>query len=77
MKFHVKGTIRPPRGTPGANGAYTVDLEIEAPQRIGRLAALAGYVIASRVGDDVPGDVREWFAVALERAMRDAGRAEE
>ena len=27
----VKGSIQPPRGTPGANGAYIVDLEVSVP----------------------------------------------
>ncbi len=67
MKFKVKGTVETFEGPLG------VDLEIEAPQRVARLITLAGYVIATRVGDDVPGDVREYFAVALERAMRDEG----
>ena len=30
-KIRVKGTIVPPRGTPGANGAYLVDLDVEVP----------------------------------------------
>lgn len=75
MKFHVKGTIRPPRGTPGANGTYTVDLEIETPQRVARLVTLAGHVLGN--AGNVPHDVRHYFEVALERAMRDAGRTEE
>ncbi len=29
MKAKVTGSIIPPRGTPGANGAYLVDLELE------------------------------------------------
>lgn len=29
MKYRVKGTIVPPRGTPGANGAYVVDLDVD------------------------------------------------
>ena len=29
MKYRVKGTVVPPRGTPGANGAYMVDLDVE------------------------------------------------
>jgi hypothetical protein len=31
MKATVKGSIQPPRGTPGANGAFIVDLEVEIP----------------------------------------------
>ncbi len=27
----VKGTIQPPRGTPGANSAFVVDLEVKIP----------------------------------------------
>ena len=71
MKFHVKGSIRPPRGTPGANGAYSVDLEIETPKRVARLVTMVGYVMARRSRLEIPGDVAEWFAVALERAMRE------
>ncbi len=29
MKATIRGTVRPPRGTPGANGVYTVDLVVE------------------------------------------------
>ncbi|MCK5712977.1 MAG: hypothetical protein KAI25_09685 [Hyphomicrobiaceae bacterium] len=31
VKIRLKGTIQPPRGTPGANGAFLVDLEMEIP----------------------------------------------
>ena len=31
VRVTVKGTIVPPRGTPGANGAYVVDLEVDVP----------------------------------------------
>jgi len=31
MKINIKGSITPPRGTPGANGAYLVDLDVELP----------------------------------------------
>lgn len=31
MKARIHGTIVPPRGTPGANGAYMVDLVVEIP----------------------------------------------
>ncbi len=31
MKLKVTGSIQPPRGTPGANSAYIVDLEIDVP----------------------------------------------
>ena len=67
MKFKVKGTVET------FDGPLGIDLEIETPKRVARLITLAGYVIASRVGDDIPGNVREYFAVALERAMRDEG----
>ncbi len=34
MKFTIRGTVQPPRGTPGANGAYVVDLTIEIPDSV-------------------------------------------
>lgn len=69
MKFKIHGTIVPPRGTPGANGAYMVDLEIECPQRLGRLIAAAGATLAEN--QNMPGDVREYFELLLERSMVD------
>ena len=65
MKFKIKGTIETFEGPLG------IDLEIETPQRVARLITLAGHVLGNAA--NVPGDVREYFAVALERAMRDAG----
>ena len=34
MKINVKGSITPPRGTPGANGAYLVDIDVELPEEL-------------------------------------------
>lgn len=69
MKFSVKGTVKPPRGTPGANGTFAVDLQVDVPERIARLVELAGAVIA---GQKVPDSVRQSFALAIER--RDEGK---
>ncbi len=69
MKFKIHGKIVPPRGTPGANYPYVVDLEIECPQRLGRLIAVAGAKLAE--DQNMPGDVREYFELLLERSMAD------
>ena len=34
MKIKITGAITPPRGTPGANSAYLVDLEMEIPEAL-------------------------------------------
>ena len=50
MKATVKGSIQPPRGTPGANGAYIVDLEIEIPDHYKEASARLDRVLGS-LGD--------------------------
>lgn len=45
MIITVKGAITPPRGTPGANSAYMVDLEINVPDQAPTVTAPSGAVI--------------------------------
>lgn len=54
MKYRVKGTIVPPRGTPGANGAYMVDLEVDGEEVAAKLTATLGDPVAlgARVRSD-------------------------
>lgn len=75
MKLTIKGTIQPPRGTPGANGAYTVDLDVEIPERIARLIEVAGVVISD--AGEIPESVRQAFALSLERSTGDGHRTRE
>ncbi len=65
MKFTIKGSIRPPRGTPGANGAYLVDLDLEVPERLARMIEAVGAMSA---GVELPGELREFWALTVERA---------
>ena len=65
MKFHIKGSIRPPRGTPGANGAYLVDLDLEIPNRLARMIEAVG---ATSAGIELPGELREFWAITIARA---------
>lgn len=67
MKFTVKGTIKPPRGTPGANGVYAVDLELECPQRLARLVALAGLAMAQN--SSIAREVRDYWNLLLQKVM--------
>lgn len=59
MKYRVKGTIVPPRGTPGANGAYMVDLEVDGEGAPRTIAATLGDPVALgarvRSDDTAPG----------------------
>ena len=50
MKLTVRGSVQPPRGTPGANSAFIVDLEIDLPERIAALVELAGCVLCAAKG---------------------------
>lgn len=65
MKFRITGSIRPPRGTPGANGAYLVDLDLEVPKRLARMIEAVGAMSA---GVELPGELREFWALTVERA---------
>ena len=49
MKATIRGSITPPRGTPGANGAYIVDLEVDIPESMADrlLAALDTFASAT------------------------------
>lgn len=72
MKFRIKGTIVPPRGTPGANGAYVVDLDLEVPQRLARMIEAVG---ATSAGVELPGELREFWALVIARASERASGA--
>ncbi len=50
MKLTVRGSVQPPRGSPGANSAFIVDLEIDLPEQIGALVELAGAVLCAAKG---------------------------
>lgn len=65
MRFRITGSIRPPRGTPGANYPYLVDLEIEVPQRLARMIEAVGAMSA---GVELPGELREFWALTIARA---------
>lgn len=71
MKFRIKGSIRPPRGTPGANGTYLVDLDLEVPNRLARMIEAVGAMAA---GVELPGELKEFWALTVARASeRGAG----
>jgi hypothetical protein len=70
VKFTIKGTIKPPRGTTGANG-YLVDLEIECPQRLARLIAIAGATLAE--DQNMAGEVRDYWTLLVEKTMVEEG----
>ena len=70
MKFRIKGSIQPPRGTPGANGAYIVDLDLEVPNRLARMIEAVG---AMSSGVEIPGELKEFWALTVLRSTERAG----
>ena len=73
MKMTVKGTVQPPRGTPGANGAFIFDLEVELPERMAALVELAGAVLCAAKGTaERMTAARDRWEIALEKGGKPA-----
>ena len=71
MKLKVRGSVQPPRGTPGANSAFLVDLEIDLPERVASLVELAGAVLCGMAGrSDEHIAARQRWRIALEKGGR-------
>ena len=73
MKLSIKGTVIPPRGTAGANGAFIFDLDVELPERMAALVELAGAVLCGAKGRaDAHVSARQRWQLALEKGGRKA-----
>ncbi len=71
MKYRVKGTVVPPRGTPGANGAYMVDLDVESEDEMATVLRDAFVAKQGDAGGTLllrsPSDVAMRLAKAVRR----------